>query len=46
MKSLEELCLSSYLYFLETECKAWIDLTTSGSLLLQVFISFFYIFLL
>ena len=36
MKSLEELCLSSYLRFLETECKAWIDLTSSGSRLLQV----------
>ena len=36
MKSLEDLCLTSYLCFLETECKAWIDITSSGSLLLQV----------
>ena len=35
MLSLQDLCLSSYLSFLERECKAWIDLTTSGSLLLQ-----------
>merc|ERR1719273_719091 len=35
MKSLEDLCLTSYLCFLETECKAWIDITSSGSRLLQ-----------
>ena len=33
--SLQDLCLESYLEFLETECKTWIDLKRSGSRLLQ-----------
>lgn len=33
--SLQDLCLESYLEFLETECKTWIDLRRSGSRLLQ-----------
>ena len=32
---MQDLCLSSYLSFLETECKAWIDLTSGGSRILQ-----------
>ena len=40
MRSLQDLCLSSYLSFLETECKAWIDLTANGSSLLQVSLTF------
>ena len=31
----QELCLDSYLSFLETECKTWIDLKNSQSKLLQ-----------
>ena len=33
--SLQDLCLDTYLTFLETECKAWIDLKNSKSRLLQ-----------
>ena len=33
--SLQSLCLNSYLRFLETECKTWIDLKNSGSRLLE-----------
>ena len=33
--SLQDLCLESYLEFLETECKTWIDLKRSGSRLLH-----------
>ena len=35
MLSLQNLCLHSYLSFLETECKTWIDLKRSKSRLLQ-----------
>ena len=35
LMSLQDLCLESYLEFLETECKTWIDLRRSGSRLLQ-----------
>ena len=34
VSSLQDLCLSSYLAFLETECKTWVDLKNSGSRLL------------
>ena len=35
LRSLQDLCLDSYLHFLETECKTWIDLKNSKSRLLQ-----------
>jgi len=35
MQSLQDLCIHSYLQFLERECKTWIDLKNSGSLLLR-----------
>ena len=34
VSSLQDLSLSSYLAFLETECKTWVDLKSSGSRLL------------
>ena len=33
--NLQDLCLTSYLKFLETECKTWVDLKNSGSKLLE-----------
>ena len=35
MSSLQDLCLTSYLTFLETESKTWVDLKNSGSRLLE-----------
>ena len=35
LHSLQDLCLDTYLHFLETECKTWIDLKNSKSRLLQ-----------
>ena len=35
VSSLQDLCLTSYLTFLETESKTWVDLKNSGSRLLE-----------